>query len=89
MGMALAFSAQADFGALSSAAVNISDVVQKVYVAVDEKGTEAAAVTGITLGAASVPPPPKFKMVVNRPFFVVIKAKPSNAVLFEGRVTSP
>jgi serpin B len=44
--------------------------MQQDFVEVNEKGTEAAAVTMFMLGASELeePPPPPFEMIVNRPF---------------------
>ena len=61
---------------------------QKVFLEVNEEGTEAAAVTDIGLAIASVPPPPAL-VIVNRPFLFVLQDDSSRAVLFAGRVTDP
>jgi len=58
MGMPRAFDAfQADFSRMTPAAdAHISAVRQKTYMRVDEEGTEAAAVTSVTVGVTSAPP---------------------------------
>jgi serpin B len=67
----------------------ISDVLHKTYLAVDESGTEAAAATAVIVGITSLPPPPAFTMVVDKPFFVAIADKPTGAILFFGSIGDP
>ena len=66
-------------------------VLQKDFVEVNEKGTEAAAVTTIMCGAAlnPPPPPPPFVMIVNRPFVFAICDDFSGVVVFLGGVVDP
>jgi serpin B len=65
----------------------ISEVMHKTYIKVDERGTEAAAVTGITVGVTSVGPDISF--VIDHPFVFAIREKDTNAVLFIGKVMNP
>lgn len=65
----------------------ISEVKHKTFVKVDEEGTEAAAVTGVTVGFTSVGPEPVFR--VDRPFVFAIREKDTNAFLFLGKVNNP
>lgn len=70
----------------------ISEVVHKTFIAVDEKGTEAAAATAVIMAAGSAPPtePPKpVEVKVDRPFVFAIQHRESGACLFLGRVTNP
>jgi len=70
----------------------ISEVFHKTFIAVDEKGTEAAAATAVaTLAGAAMrsPPPPPIEVKVDRPFLYAIQHVPSGACLFIGRVTDP
>lgn len=64
-------------------------VKQNTFAAVDEEGTEAAAVTTIGIGLTSAGPqmPPKF--ICNRPFGFIISEKTSNTILFMGRIMDP
>ena len=66
-------------------------VMQKDFVEVNEKGTEAAAMTSLVLGAAlnPPPPPPPFEMIVNRPFVFAICDDFSGVVVFLGAVVDP
>jgi serpin B len=66
-------------------------VVQRDFVEVNEKGTEAAAVTELMCGAAlfEEPPPPPFEMIVNRPFVFAICDDFTGVVVFLGAVVDP
>ncbi len=63
-------------------------VMQADFVEVNEKGTEAAAVSMMELGAALSPPPP-FQMIVNRPFVFAICDDSSGVVIFLAAVVDP
>ena len=69
----------------------LREVLQKDFVEVNEKGTEAAAVTGVMcLGAPDrEPPPPPFEMIVNRPFVFAICDDFTRTVMFLGAVVDP
>lgn len=65
----------------------IDDVIHQSFVSVDEKGTEAAAATAVSVGTTSAP---KFENVsVDRPFLFMIRDRETNAVVFAGRVVDP
>eukprot|EP00013_Stygamoeba_regulata_P003892 CAMPEP_0177632496 /NCGR_PEP_ID=MMETSP0447-20121125/2324_1 /TAXON_ID=0 /ORGANISM="Stygamoeba regulata, Strain BSH-02190019" /LENGTH=368 /DNA_ID=CAMNT_0019134071 /DNA_START=134 /DNA_END=1240 /DNA_ORIENTATION=- len=68
--------------------VHIGQAIHKTYLKVDETGTVAAAVTAVRMSRnrAAVAP---FRMDVNRPFFVAIVHRPTNANLFIGTITDP
>lgn len=87
MGMRSAFDERANFNNISSG-LFISNVIHKTYIDVNEKGTEAAAATGIVMTKSSIPAPPKvFK--ANRPFFFVIMDNKNNIPLFVGSIARP
>jgi serpin B len=93
MGMPTAFAQTADFSGMTTggAALHISQVVHKAYLDVDEKGTEAAAATGVVMmreTAARLEDEPKL-FRADRPFVLVIRHRVSGAVLFLGRVADP
>src|SRR5437762_8334399 len=70
----------------------ISQVFHKTFIAVDEKGTEAAAATAVAMLAGSAlrsPPPPPIEVKIDRPFVYAIQHVPSGVCLFLGRVTDP
>ena len=93
LGMPKAFeSAQADFsGATGQRDLFISSVIHKAYVAVDEKGTEAAAATAV-IGAGAGAPVDKPQPVVvkaDHSFIFVIRDQATGSILFVGRVVDP
>jgi len=69
----------------------ISDVFHKTFIAVDEKGTEAAAATAVVMGevTAIVKPSQPIEVRVDRPFLYAIQHVPSGTCLFLGRLTDP
>ncbi len=92
LGMRLAFDAQnADFsGMTATERLWIGAVVHKAFVAVDEKGTEAAAATAVLMRAGSAPrPEPVVTFNADHPFLFVIRHEPTGAILFLGRVADP
>jgi serpin B len=90
LGMTDAFSpALADFSAMDGRRdLSVEAVIHKAVIAVDEKGTTAAAATGISVGVTSVVVNRKL-LVVDRPFLFFIRHDPTGAILFQGRVVDP
>jgi len=90
MGMEAAFNPnEADFSGISDMDdLHITEVLHKSYVKVDEEGTEAAAVTTVTVGTTAMPPD-NIIMNVNRPFAFIIKENESGTLLFMGKVENP
>jgi len=90
MGMVDAFSDKAaDFSGMNGQKdLFISAVVHKAFVDVNEKGTEAAAATGVVVGITSVPLKPKV-FRADRPFVFMIRHDKTGAILFLGRVMNP
>lgn len=87
--MSIAFNNKADFSGIADEQLRIGKVIHKTFVRIDEKGTEAAAATGIEIvvtGSRS-PPPPTFR--ADHPFFFLLRDKKSGAVLFMGRIVEP
>ena len=89
LGIKRAFGGKAQFGGISDEALYISDVVQKTYINVNEKGTEAAAVTVAVAGLLSMRPPKIEVITFDRPFIYAIVKNSGNEVLFAGKVGNP
>lgn len=69
--------------------LSIDSIIHKTFIRVDEKGTEAAAVTGVTVKNASVEAPKQVKEVnLNRPFIYCIVDNSTEEVIFMGVVNS-
>lgn len=90
LGINKAFNASlADFnkmlsGVPDSENVYIDKILHKTYIDVDEKGTEAAAVTAVMgAGAGLLPEPTEFK--VDKPFTFMIRDELSGEIIFMGR----
>jgi serine protease inhibitor len=95
LGMERAFDPnQAEFDGVRAGQlpVWIDQVFHRAVAEVNEEGTEAAAATMVTwLGSsASIKRPPRhFKMIIDRPFFVVIRDETTGTILFMGWVGDP
>lgn len=93
MGMRAAFApASADFSGMDGTReLFVSAVVHKAYVAVDEKGTEAAAATAVAMATMGLPlneaSPKEFR--ADHPFLFFVHDKKLGAVLFMGRIADP
>ena len=89
MGMEVSFSEwEADFSGIADISPQnlfISEVKHKTFIRVDEKGTEAAAVTSVGMVPTSMPQP----MIINRPFVFIIHERESGTNLFMGKVMNP
>jgi serpin B len=86
LGMTDAFGA-ADFSGLSAQPTSVDQVVQRVYLSVGEKGTTAAAVTGVAMasGAVAGPPPIAF----DHPFLFLVRDTRTGAILFASAIDDP
>jgi serpin B len=86
LGMPEAFSEGADLSGIDGRRdLHVQAVIHKATISVDEKGTTAAAATGISVGTTSVPT----VLVVDRPFLFFVRHNPTGAILFQGRVVDP
>ena len=87
LGMTDAFTGAADFSKMSDTGLCIDFVKQKTYVDVNEKGTEAAAVTDIGMKATSVGPSQTVYFIADRPFVFAIREVSTGAIFFIGQKT--
>ena len=91
LGMTDAFDPnKADFsGMTGNHDLYIGNVIHKAFVAVDEKGTEAAAATAVIMEAAMAPLQQRVHLVIDHPFIFFIRDLKSGQILFIGRVLNP
>ena len=90
MGMELAFLG-GDFSGIGSSAegpLQISRVIHKTFIAVDEKGTKAGAATAVEMAPTAAPPVADPKVVIlDRPFLYFIFDTATGLPVFMGAVT--
>jgi len=90
LGMTAPFSDNADFSKIDGFQdLKLSRIVQKTYIMVNEKGTEAAAATGIIGVTKSVESGKSEIFLANHPFMFFIVDKTSGGIIFMGKVTQP
>jgi serpin B len=91
LGLSVAFSDMADFSGITERSVKIDQVLHKAFIEVNEKGSEAAAATVVTIIETSVNPndnPEKY-FNADHPFVFAICEKKSNSILFMGKLAYP
>ncbi|XP_074604217.1 serpin B4-like [Brevipalpus obovatus] len=89
MGLSLPFSHSADLTGITDDSLNVSSSVQKTVIIVDEKGTEAVAVTCIvTVQCERIVPVPSDQFILDRPFIFFIRDEEIRINLFVGVVKS-
>jgi len=91
LGMPIAFDlGKADFSGMTGTRdFAISAVVHKAFVEVDEKGTEAAAATGVVATRAAMVAAPPVVFRADHPFFFLIRDIRNGTILFLGRLVRP
>ncbi len=88
LGMGSAFSSEADFSGMGKDHVQISSVLTKNFVKVDEKGTEAASATAVVV-TRGMDFGQKTQFCADRPFVFFVIDRATGVILFMGRVTDP
>jgi serpin B len=87
MGMPTPFTDAADFSGMNGMrGLFITDIIHQAYVLVNEKGTEAAAATGVIVGLTSAGPGTCKVFTADRPFIFLIRDIKTNTILFVGRI---
>ena len=91
LGMKEAFTNSADFSIMKKEKdIYVSRIIHKTYIKVDEKGTEAAAVTAIVMRVlCAMPPEPIPVMKVDHPFLFIIRSSDlqlGNDIIFISKV---
>jgi len=93
LGMGIAFSRRADFSQLTPEPTQLSRVLHKAAIEVNEEGSKAAAATGVIVSRAALDRQEPFQFVADRPFWFAIVASGANreaqTVLFMGSVVNP
>ena len=87
MGLDIAFTDEADFSGISEIDLLLHDVIHKTYIKVNEEGTEAAAVTAVSVGITSAGPLNLIRL--DRPFLFAITENSSRSIVFIGKVAEP
>ena len=69
----------------------ISSVKHKTFIETDEEGTEAAAVTSVTISELTAGPGQNYAITfrADRPFLFIIREQTTGAILFLGKVSIP
>ncbi|MBQ2968446.1 MAG: S-layer homology domain-containing protein [Clostridia bacterium] len=89
LGVKTVFTNQADLSKmLNHPEAQLTGAVHKAYIKVDEQGTEAAAVTGLMVGATSAPMEDPIPVIFDKPFTYVIMDKTNLQPLFVGEISS-
>ncbi|KAG0595432.1 hypothetical protein M758_UG166400 [Ceratodon purpureus] len=94
LGMELPFGDHADLSYMTEGtqgpSLKVSSVRHKAFVEVNEKGTEAAALTTVEMVTKCMPMYTEDSdFVADHPFMFLIKEESSNTILFTGRVLDP
>jgi serpin B len=90
LGMKEAFSMAADFSGMTGRKdLYVDEVYHKAFVAVDEKGTEAAAATAVVANLVSAPAQEPKEVRVDRPFIFLIRDVQTGTILFLGHLVNP
>ncbi len=88
MGMPTAFTDAADFSGMNAEdQLFIDKVIHQAFIEVNEKGTEAAAATGVSVALTAAPNTEVFR--ADHPFIFLIRDTDTGIILFMGRVTDP
>jgi len=88
MGMPTAFTGAADFSGMNTEdSLFIDKVIHQAFIEVNEKGTEAAAATGVSVKLSAVSPQKTFN--ADHPFVFLIRDVDMGVIMFMGRVTDP
>ena len=92
MGMADAFSNQADFsGMTGTKELKIDKIIHKTFIELNEKGTEAAAATAVIMvrKGGTINQLEQKKLLANRPFFFIITDNATGSIIFMGKLFNP
>ncbi|XP_050449112.1 antichymotrypsin-2-like isoform X2 [Cataglyphis hispanica] len=85
IGLNSMFKDNCDFSRLSQFPLKVNNVLQKIFIDVNEQGAEAAAVTAVEMRLKRMAIEP-MEFIVDRPFMFAIEHKPTRIPLFLGSV---
>lgn len=88
MGMPTVFTNSADLNKISAQPLKVSKVKQDALIKIDEKGTEAAAVTSIGVRTLAVEMPAA-RFIADHPFLYFIRDNKTGVILFAGQIVKP
>jgi serpin B len=97
LGMARAFTRDADFSKMArepengDGVLHIDAVIHRTFIELDEKGTEAAAATAVTVARSSafLPSVEPVEFRADHPFIYCLTDDRTGAILFMGRMAGP
>lgn len=89
LGMRTAFTTRAEFAGIATEKIQIDQVVQKTFVAIDEVGTEAAAASGVLMRTTSLTLGEVAEFTADHPFLFFLHDAKKGTILFAGRVSDP
>jgi serine protease inhibitor len=89
LGVAAAFTDDADFSGITSEPIRVDRVEHKAVLDVDEEGFEGAAATAVIMVPAAFDMSTPLEFRADRPFLVVVRHPATEAVYFLARVTDP
>lgn len=90
LGMQSSFANGGDFSGIAKGMEPIFEVFHDVAIAIDEKGTEAAAATAVVFGEdGGEPESPEFSVKVDRTFYVAIRDRDARSLMFFARIGNP
>ncbi len=88
MGMPTAFTDAADLSGMNAEdQLFIDKVIHQAFIEVNEKGTEAAAATGVSVALSAAMPEEVFR--ADHPFIFLIRDVDTGVIMFMGRVADP
>jgi serine protease inhibitor len=86
VGLANARHDRAAFAPITRNPLDISAILQKVYVGINEQGTEAAAATSVMVRAASIAPTRVDAIALDKPFIFALRDNATGLILLSGYI---
>lgn len=88
LGVSMLFTRDADLSGISPTPLAVEAVLHESVLKLDEEGLEGAAATAVMMRMVSMPTRSE-RMVVDRPFLLVVRHAATGVVYFMARVTEP